>query len=176
MIILKLLFSIIISLSLLFCDQIELIKKKQPTGVFFVSDHMIVDIDLLKSGQLAGVTAFKASKTHPLYQTTDGVLYSKDTETIIAYPTGNDRIRFELPATVKTIGSFAFYNSNLLYFSFSSLWDNSCTAVMDNAFSGCTLLRQICLPGTIEYIGQNAFAGCSKDCVFISEQDSYANL
>ena len=112
----------------------------------------------------------------------DGILYNKDKDTLICYPCHKDGKSFTIPDTVKTLGMAAFYASELSdikcpaslekigFFAFGDLYtmekiDLSGTNVIDiesYAFSGCTMLKEITFPDTLEYIGGGAFARCKS--------------
>lgn len=112
----------------------------------------------------------------------NGILYSKNKDTLICYPCHKDGTSFNIPDTVKTLGMAAFYASELSdikcpaslekigFFAFGDLYsmekiDLSGTKVTDieaYAFSGCTMLKEITFPDTLEYIGGGAFARCKS--------------
>ena len=90
---------------------------------------------------------------NPNYISVEGVLFDKDIKTLIQYPIGNASISCEIPNDVNSIG--------------------------DSAFSGCSSLRSITIPGfaasndgnkltsltipdSVTSIGYGVFEGCSK--------------
>ena len=75
-----------------------------------------------------------------------GVLLNKDKTTLIQYPIGNTATSYEIPSSVTSIGSRAFYNCSLTSVTIPS----SVTSIKDRAFSGCTNLKDVYYPGTEE--------------------------
>ena len=70
------------------------------------------------------------------YKDIDGVLFAKDGKTLHAYPAGNARTVYTIPAGVTTIG--------------------------DSAFSGCESLTAITIPVSVTSIGVEAFSYCES--------------
>lgn len=86
----------------------------------------------------------------------DGVLYSKDKETLIKYPMGKNNQSFVIPNTVIVIGKNAFSYTKIE----SVILPESITSIGVSAFSNCTELASINLPNSIREIGYMAFWGC----------------
>jgi hypothetical protein len=112
----------------------------------------------------------------------DGVLYSKDQKTLLAYPAGKQDTSYRilvgvtrieedtfswcfnlssitLPASLTTIGKRAFFTCSSLR---SITLPASVTRIEDSAFSGCFRLISIMLPASLTTIGDSAFSGCSS--------------
>ncbi|SHM20410.1 Leucine rich repeat-containing protein [Xylanibacter ruminicola] len=72
--------------------------------------------------------------------------------------------RIVLPTTLSKIGESAFSGCNNLADIKPTLGEDSLkiTEIGASAFYNCTSLEKITLPSTLESIGLNAFAGCSK--------------
>lgn len=79
----------------------------------------------------------------------NGVLYNKDKTEIVQYPIGSDTTGFEVPASVKKIGSAAFVD--------------------------CTNLKIVTLPETVEEFGEDVFMGCSEDLIIRCNENSPAH-
>lgn len=67
----------------------------------------------------------------------------------------------ELPASVKTIGGSAFYNTGLT----SVVIPEGCTRINSGAFSNCPL-ETVSIPSTIESIGSSAFSTYSLNAIY----------
>ena len=97
-------------------------------------------------------------------------------------------IYFKLPASVTSIGNWAFLNctslTNIIISekvtsigsgAFSSCWSLSSIiipdgvkSIGDQAFSGCTKLTSITIPESVTIIGENAFYGCKSLTIYTS--------
>lgn len=51
--------------------------------------------------------------------------------------------------------------------------DYSFSSIYDGLFSGCTSLKEIWLPGTIEFIAEDAFEGVPKTCIIHGYNDTW---
>lgn len=88
----------------------------------------------------------------------DGVLLSRDEQTIVSYPNARDGA-YTLPQTVSSIDHGPFLCSTAL----SALTiPESCTTIGNWAFLGCSGLRSVSLPTTLTTLGEEAFAGCGS--------------
>lgn len=121
------------------------------------------------------------SKTNPLYTSKNGVLFSKDTKTLITCPEGKVG-KYSIPKGVRIIGKEAFYNCTTLTeikvpegvvtIGFGAFEDckklkeitipSGVKSIEDYAFAGCTRLKTVTLPEGIERIGNGVFNGCRK--------------
>ena len=103
------------------------------------------------------------------YSASGGVLYSVDGSTLLQFPaskTGN----FEIPATVISVGPFAFANNTLLT---SVTIPASVQVFEDNAFLGCSALTgNFTIPAALWYVGVNVFEGCEKITGFNVSSDN----
>ncbi len=101
------------------------------------------------------------------YAVKDGVLYSKDMTTLVAYPIGRTYdlknecpvdVDFTVPKTIKTIDKFAFYNAAFTSFTIPSTVKN----VNSQSFANCGLLSDLTIENGVEHIYDSAFLGCSS--------------
>ena len=84
----------------------------------------------------------------------DGTLYTKDISRLIHYATGKTDMHFDVPETVKTINSYAFYYDSRLK---SITLSNDLQSIGKYAFS-YSLIESITLPNTAVVIGGGAFS------------------
>ena len=70
------------------------------------------------------------------FRSVDGVLFSKDGKTLLAYPAGKKQAEYAI--------------------------GNQVTHIADQAFAGCEHLKQITIPDSVERIGKVAFFGCEN--------------
>lgn len=87
---------------------------------------------------------------NPCFMDIDGVLFTKDGKTIVAYPNGHGQ-SYAIPDGVDRINSFAFKGCcNLNELSIP----DSVREIGDNAFYRCTSLLRIKLPDGVEKVGK----------------------
>lgn len=106
-------------------------------------------------GKLSVITV---DEGNPNYKAVDGVLFSKDDKTLIAYPKGKEGTTYTIPASVTKIGSNAFGGCSGLT---SVTIPVGVTEIGDYAFSGCSDLTSVTIPAGVTNIGSNAFSSCS---------------
>ncbi|MBQ4390419.1 MAG: leucine-rich repeat domain-containing protein [Paludibacteraceae bacterium] len=92
------------------------------------------------------LTAINVAAANPNYCSVDGILYSKDMTTLIAYPAGKTNTEYEIPATVTEIKYNALYSC----VNITDLTIPAATSVIEEnggsnivAFSGCYGLENI---------------------------------
>lgn len=110
--------------------------------------------DILNSMDSCSVTAYEVPDDHPLYKTVDGVLFSKDGKTLLAYPDNRKAEHYDVPAGVERIEDI--HNEYLKTISLPI----GLKSIGDYGFSGCTRLQSIALPLTVKEIGKEVFSAC----------------
>jgi len=137
-------------------------------------------------GAFAGcpqLTFIDVDELNSHYLDADGVLYNKTSTLLLQYPAGAATTDFTVPATVLTIASEAFTDSNLVRITFTNTlttieagaFKNSVllthvidlnitgvTHIADSVFSGCVSLTSLTLSAAISSIGNNAFKDCAS--------------
>ena len=89
----------------------------------------------------------------------DGVLYSRDTTILFAYPAGAKEVSYQVHDKVTWTGVDAFSrNPYLEKISFP----NSVKHVYSGAFSGCTSLQHVNLPRDLAYMNAYLFCECTS--------------
>lgn len=104
------------------------------TGEFSVPDS-VAAIDLFALFGCSGLTGFTVGEGNTVYSSLNGVLFSKDGETLILYPFGRPDEAYSAPDGVKEIAAYAF--------------------------GGCKNLKRLTIPGSVETIGDSAFSVCT---------------
>jgi hypothetical protein len=79
--------------------------------------------------------AINVSAENQRYKDIDGILFTKDGETLLAYP-GGGKSAYTIPDGVASIDDFAFL--------------------------GCTNLTSVTIPAGVTHVGERAFYGCDK--------------
>ena len=103
------------------------------------------------------LTAFTVDPENPYFSAEDGVLFTSDMTTLVAYPMGNTQPIYEMPDSVAHVQGYAFSEAwNLGSIAFS---ENLLT-IGDEAFHNCLGLVSLELPEGLQYIGGGAFQDC----------------
>ncbi len=108
--------------------------------------------------ECVGMKEIHVYPTNPKYTSVDGILFSKDGKTLIAYPMGRSG-EYTIPEWVTSIGKKAFENCAGLT---SIVIPNSVTEIGENAFSKCSGLTSVSLSENIAEIPYYAFSDCSS--------------
>ena len=101
----------------------------------------------------------EVSVDNPNFTAIDGVLYTKDTKTLVQYPVGRDNTSFEIPSHVTAIGNGAFAKATELT---SVTIPAGVTSIGAEAFKGCKAITELKLPEALTVIGDGAFEMCSN--------------
>jgi len=124
------------------------------------------------------LTSISVSADNKKYASQSGVLFNKAKTTLLQYPMGNTSGDYTTPATVKTIGEYAFYycknirgitlSAGVTTIGESAFESSNITKVTlpaslktidDYAFSECTHLGTVTIPNGVTRIGEAAFYG-----------------
>ena len=128
------------------------------------------------------VESIEVEEGNPAICSVDGVLFNKDTTTLIGYPAASARESYTVPASVKTAGDGAFFNSKYLkkivlpdnietlgyslFASSKSLEEvtlpSSIKELSIYLFKDCTKLKSVVIPEGVTTIGYSAFEGCTS--------------
>ncbi len=106
--------------------------------------------------KLTGITVESSNLN---YSAVSGVLFDKNQTVLIQYPNGKVGNSYAIPATVNSIGDYAFYNCSALT---SITIPNLLTKIGNNAFYRCIGLTSITIPASVTSIGSFAFYYCNK--------------
>ena len=82
------------------------------------------------------LTDIHVSEDNPSYSSVNGVVFTKDKTSLIAYPPGKTDASYTIPSGV--------------------------TAIADNAFYACSLLQEVSFPDSVVAIGRSAFRDCTE--------------
>jgi len=91
------------------------------------------------------------------FKSVDGVLYSKDGKTLIAYPRDKESECFIVPNEVIEIGQSAFGGARNLK---EVILSETLIIIGDRAFQDSSLIESIRIPNKVEHIGKLAFYDC----------------
>ena len=134
----------------------------------------------------SNITSIQVAENNAVYQSIDGILYNKDGTTLVRYP--SSKSSFEIPESVETVASYAFYNSPVrevemkesvlniepYAFAYSDLVTvtipDRVTTISEYAFYECGYLNSVTIGERVTTIGNSAFAFCALSEVIIPDR------
>lgn len=119
----------------------------------------VKDIDLTSFEYTPNLEEIVVDENNKIYKTIDGVLFDKEVNTLLKYPSGKVSMFYSIPSTVTTIKEKAFRDSKSLY---NINLSTSLISIEDFAFSGCNKLIEVIFNDKVEFIGFEAFRNCSS--------------
>jgi|GEM_PF-6898390 len=104
--------------------------------------------------ELINLKRFKVSELNPTYSVKDGILFSKNGETLMIYPNGRDDTEYTTPTGVKTLAYHSFAGNKKLK---KVIVSEGVTTIEECALFSCTYLEYLSLPSTLLKIEAAAF-------------------
>jgi uncharacterized repeat protein (TIGR02543 family) len=99
--------------------------------------------------------SFTVASTSTDFKAVDGVLFTYDLFTLVAYPPAKSGNTYQVPASAKAIEDYAFILADFAYITFPA--SNDLETIGDFAFYG-TSFATIEIPAKVTLIGKSAFA------------------
>lgn len=125
---------------------------------FYVPRNLI-DIGYNVFSSCSSIRYFSCSPMNPRYRTVDGILYSKDLTTLVAYPPASPETTFDVPTHVTELYDYCLHNcDNLTEINIHE----GVTALGMNVFSGCDNIESIYIPDAVTRMGVTLVADCEK--------------
>lgn len=122
-----------------------------PAGVISIGDYAFAACDNLRN--------IYVDPANPYYASRDGVVFDKDLQTIITYPSGRTDATFTTPAGVVNINPTAFQgNDNLLHLVISEGVKN----IYESAIAANLYLQSVSLPASLENFEGGAIVVCNE--------------
>lgn len=107
----------------------------------------------------ASLSGFTVAGTNSRYSALNGVLFSKNQDTLFVYPQSKAGV-YSIPTSVKHIGPSAFENS---YYLTSLTLPEGLQSIGSYAFCNCSgISGDLTLPSTLKKMDEGAFYNCSK--------------
>lgn len=126
----------------------------------------ITEISSVLGYDCQALTSFVVEEGNAHFKTIDGVLFSTDETTLVAYPAGDMNDHYIIPETVTGIAEGAFRFSKALA---TIEIPDSVTELGDEAFYGSGVVT-LTIPGSVAQIGSKVFYGCeSLVAVYLEE-------
>ena len=125
----------------------RVILEKDYTGGIIGGEHWVID-------------AWEVEPGNPLYSSRDGVLFSADGKTLLAYPNGKEQAHYDVPAGTEEIADMAFYDDDMSIPLQTVSLPIGLKRIGALAFCGCGRLHSLAVPLTVTDLAENAFAYC----------------
>jgi hypothetical protein len=124
----------------------------------------------------ASLAAISVDANNPAYSSLGGVLFDKNQTTLIQYPPTASGTSYAIPASVTSIGDWAFSGCNLAQVTlpngvtnlgncafcgsdlYSATIGNGVTTIGSNAFHYCAMLTNVTIGSSVTGIGDGAFS------------------
>lgn len=126
-------------------------------------DRLVLAADYdgeIPGGEYFYVGAYEAEPGNPRYLTKDGVLFSADGKTLLAYPSDSPRTHYDVPAGTEVIGRSAFSHDWEGVALTSLSLPVGLKRIEAYAFTGCTRIVSLTVPLTVTELDPTAFNSC----------------
>lgn len=120
--------------------------------------NYIHSIDSYAFNNCSSLQKITVANDNKYYTSVDGILFSKNKDTIIRFPIGRSETEYVIPDYVVEIGDRAFENCSNL----SNLTIPNGVTTIGNAAFECTLISAIDIPESVTEIGGSSFRQCVK--------------
>lgn len=120
--------------------------------------NSLLSIGSYAFGICSALTEFVVDPSNTNFAVVAGVLFDKNQNTIVQYPTGKSGI-YTVPSSVTKIGNCAFYTCNKLT---GINLPSGLTTIGNNGFESCSGLTSIAIPNTVNTFGNYAFYSCTR--------------
>ena len=155
-----------------FCEMPNLSSVTLPEGITTIGGAAFMDCPNLKSitlpasvttanaqtFEMSSLEAISVSPASSSFASVDGVLFSKDKKTLVAYPDAKAGSRYRVPDGVTEIASSAFFDSSLAQITLP----DTLKTIRDNAFDCCRKLTALNIPDSVTALEENAVSWCES--------------
>gem|GEM_PF-5375552 len=126
-------------------------KINFPASVEYIGPRVLINCPSLQEINVA--------PGNPNYMTENGVLFTKNKRSLIAYPVQKREASYEVPYGVREIQGGAFYGSSYLE---KITIPFTVDTIASQAFFGCEKLQEIKIPERIKTLTTQVLAGCGN--------------
>ncbi len=142
-------------------SSLRTIEREAFWGTTITSLTIPASVDDIQASALVGtrrITALSVASDNPSYEVQNGIIYSEDLSTLVAYPVANNTETFTIPESVTRIAGGAFEgNLGLLELTPSS----NLSSIGPRSFA-FTRLAQVALPDSLLTLESEAYLSCSN--------------
>ena len=120
----------------------------------------VTDISWQVFDNCKNLAAINVDTANNYFMSEEGVLYTKNQYSLVAYPAGKTDTLFEVPTEVSAINFYAFHGNS--YLKHVIIPAGGISIIIDGTFKDCSSLQTIEVPEGVTYIGDYAFQNCSS--------------
>ena len=147
-------------------EHIEIPESVEVLGMYTLSGcpkikefYIPKNVRNIHGGLLAGNKLIKeitVSEENQHFVSIDGVVYTRDLKTLVAYPCGSGRKVYKVLEGTEELGMGAFMESDIE----EIILPESLKSIGEECFSLCLKLRQLIMPDSVTKLGRSSFAYC----------------
>lgn len=147
-------------------EHIEIPESVEVLGMYTLSGcpkikefYIPKNVRNIHGGLLAGNKLIKeitVSEENQHFVSIDGVVYTRDLKTLVAYPGGSGRKVYRVLEGTEELGMGAFMESDIE----EIILPESLKSIGEECFSLCLKLRQLIMPDSVTKLGRSSFAYC----------------
>ena len=120
----------------------------------------LTSLDVNAAFTYTPVSRFEVAEGNPAYSGRDGVLFSRDGKTLVAYPSGRPDTHYDVPAGTEVIGENAFRDDRGALPLVTMSLPIGLREIGSYAFAECGNLVSLAVPPTVKSVAENAFSYC----------------
>lgn len=128
------------------------LNQETPTIKSICIPSEITEVDSVWFAYVETLEEITINENHTTLSAYNGILFSKDGTTLIAYPLGKTDTTYTVPSTVKTVGTSAFNSNEIIEHIVVSEGVEKLDSL---CFAGMTNLKTISLPNTLKETGSS---------------------
>ena len=128
-------------------------------GVLHIPSSL-TDLNVNMAFTYTPIERFETAQEHPVYSARDGVLFSRDGKTLIAYPSGAKAAHYDVPAGTEVIAANAFRSDDGALPLVTISLPAGLREIGEYAFAECGEMISLAVPPTVRRVAENAFAYC----------------
>lgn len=146
-------------------DGVEVIKADAFAWCTGLTGNLIIPDSVTSIGNEAfnsctGITEINVDDNNSNYKDLDGVLFTKNGDTLIQFPAGKTKNDYVIPNSVTTISAHAFSKCSGL--TGDLIIPDSVTTIGNYAFYGCSSLGSVTIGTGVITISSNTYFNCSS--------------
>ena len=136
-----------------------------PANVSEIGSYPVAGLEG-ETGKTMNISNIYVDPNNQSFKSKDGVLFSKDSKTIVEYPAAKNDSKYEIPPSVNNIAEGAFAGCAELT---AVTIPEGVTEIQKGAFTSCTSLSEVKLPSTLKTIGKFGFEATKLTSIDIPE-------